>query len=60
MRVSAGMTKTKLADEIGASMTNVGRLERGFSLPTMTTIDRIAGACGYWWSICFEKRRRKR
>ncbi len=41
-RTHAGLTQEQLAAEIGRSVEAVSNIERGLSLPTLETMDRIA------------------
>ena len=45
-RKNAGLTQQELADRIGANKGYVSRLERGLTIPTVSTLYRIAAAMG--------------
>jgi HTH-type transcriptional regulator / antitoxin HipB len=46
LRVEAGLTQQELADAIGTTQSAVARLEGGGSVPTLGTLDKVAGALG--------------
>ncbi|MBR4699387.1 MAG: helix-turn-helix transcriptional regulator [Prevotella sp.] len=45
-RKQAGLTQEELAQRIGANKGYVSRLERGLTIPTVSTLYRIAAAMG--------------
>ncbi|MBR2261401.1 MAG: helix-turn-helix transcriptional regulator [Paludibacteraceae bacterium] len=45
-RKNAGLTQQELADRIGANKGYISRLERGLTVPTVSTLYRIAAAMG--------------
>lgn len=45
-RKNAGLTQQELADRIGANKGYISRLERGLTIPTVSTLYRIAAAMG--------------
>lgn len=45
-RKRAGLTQQELAQRIGANKGYVSRLERGLTIPTVSTLYRIAAAMG--------------
>ena len=45
-RKNAGLTQQELAERIGADKGYVSRLERGLTIPTVSTLYRIAAAMG--------------
>ena len=45
-RKKAGLTQQELADRIGANKGYISRLERGLTVPTVSTLYRIAAAMG--------------
>ena len=45
-RKNAGLTQQELADRTGADKGYVSRLERGLTIPTVSTLYRIAAAMG--------------
>jgi ribosome-binding protein aMBF1 (putative translation factor) len=45
-RKNAGLTQQELAERIGANKGYVSRLERGLTIPTVSTLYRIAAAMG--------------
>jgi len=45
-RKNAGLTQQELAERIGANKSYVSRLERGLTIPTVSTLYRIAAAMG--------------
>lgn len=46
-RKKAGLTQQELAERIGANKGYVSRLERGLTIPTVSTLYRIAAAMGF-------------
>ncbi len=46
-RKKAGLTQQQLAERIGANKGYISRLERGLSIPTVSTLYRIAAAMGF-------------
>ncbi|MEZ9821168.1 helix-turn-helix domain-containing protein [Shewanella sp. 10N.286.45.A1] len=47
MRKSAGLTQRQIAKHMGTKETNISRLEKGRSNPTLKTLDSYAKACGF-------------
>lgn len=45
-RKNAGLTQTELAERIGADKGYISRIERGLTLPTVSTFYRIVSALG--------------
>ena len=45
-RKKAGLTQQELAERIGANKGYISRLERGLTIPTVSTLYRIAAAMG--------------
>lgn len=45
-RKNAGLTQQELADRIGADKGYISRLERGITIPTVSTLYRLAAAMG--------------
>ena len=45
-RKNAGLTQQELADRIGADKGYISRLERGLTIPTVSTLYRLAAAMG--------------
>ena len=45
-RKNAGLTQQELAERIGANKGYVSRLERGLTIPSVSTLYRIAAAMG--------------
>lgn len=45
-RKNAGLTQKELADRIGADKGYISRIERGITVPTVSTLYRIAAAMG--------------
>lgn len=45
-RLRVGLSQEELADRAGVERAYIGRLERGKSNPTITTLARIGGALG--------------
>ena len=45
-RKKAGLTQAELAERIGADKGYISRLERGLTVPTVSTLYRIAAAMG--------------
>ena len=45
-RKKAGLTQKELAERIGANKGYISRLERGLTIPTVSTLYRIAAAMG--------------
>lgn len=45
-RKNAGLTQQELAERIGANKGYISRLERGLTIPTVSTLYRIASAMG--------------
>ncbi len=43
----AGLTQRELAERAGTSQPAVARLEQGHAMPTLATLERLAGAAGY-------------
>jgi uncharacterized protein len=46
MRRSAGLSQRALAERAGTSQPAVVRYERGATMPSWETLERLAGACG--------------
>lgn len=55
MRVSAGLTQAKLADQLGVDQSLIARLEskNPTRIPTLLTVARVADACGYDIDLVF-------
>jgi DNA-binding XRE family transcriptional regulator len=47
MRESAGLTQEALARKMGTKKSNVCRLEKGNTNPSLSTLKRYAKACGF-------------
>ncbi|MCT7943602.1 helix-turn-helix domain-containing protein [Shewanella holmiensis] len=47
MRKSAGLTQRQIAMHMGTKETNISRLEKGRSNPTLKTLEGYAKACGF-------------
>lgn len=45
-RKQAGMTQTQLADKIGADKSYISRIERGLTIPSISTFYRMVSAMG--------------
>lgn len=45
-RKNAGLTQQELAERIGANKGYISRLERGLTIPTVSTLYRLAAAMG--------------
>lgn len=45
-RKQAGMTQTQLADKIGADKSYISRIERGLTIPSISTFYRMVAAMG--------------
>lgn len=45
-RKNAGLTQQELAERIGANKGYISRLERGLTIPTVSTLYKIASAMG--------------
>ncbi|MCZ6249808.1 helix-turn-helix transcriptional regulator [Vibrio parahaemolyticus] len=54
MRESAGLTQQQVAERMGTKETNISRLEKGTSNPTIKTLMKYAKACGYQLDLGFK------
>jgi ribosome-binding protein aMBF1 (putative translation factor) len=54
-RTAAGLSQTELAAKIKTAQTNIARLERGGSMPSTNTLQRIAKATGHKLLITFSR-----
>lgn len=54
-RTAAGLSQTELAVKLKTAQTNIARLERGGSIPSTNTLQRIAKATGHKLLITFQK-----
>lgn len=54
-RKNAGLTQQELAERIGADKGYVSRLERGLTIPSVSTLYRIAAAMGLAVEVKSEK-----
>ncbi len=54
MRESAGLTQQQVAERMGTKESNVSRLEKGTSNPTIKTLAKYAKACGCEISLSFK------
>lgn len=45
-RKQSGMTQTQLADKIGADKSYISRIERGLTIPSISTFYRMVSAMG--------------
>lgn len=45
-RKNAGLTQTELADKIGADKSYISRVERGLTIPSISTFYRMVSAMG--------------
>ncbi len=45
-RNAAGLTQATLAERTGIRVPHISRLESGAKVPTLTTLDKVAGALG--------------
>lgn len=52
-RTAAGLSPTELAAKLKTAQTNIARLERGGSIPSTNTLQRIAKATGHKLVITF-------
>jgi ribosome-binding protein aMBF1 (putative translation factor) len=57
-RAAAGLSQSELAVKLKTSPSNIGRLERGRSIPSTTTLARIAKATGHKLTITMSMSRR--
>ena len=52
-RKNARLTQAELAKRIGADKGYISRIERGLTVPTVSTLYRIAAAMGQWnYGLC--------
>jgi transcriptional regulator with XRE-family HTH domain len=58
-RRRAGLTQVKLAKKVGVAPETINRLERGKSIPSIATIEKVAGAIGVELSELFRFRKRQ-
>ena len=54
-RTAAGLSQTELAAKLKTAQTNIARLERGGSMPSTNTLQRIAKATGHKLLITFSR-----
>jgi ribosome-binding protein aMBF1 (putative translation factor) len=54
-RTAAGLSQTELAVKLKTAQANIARLEKGGSIPSTTTLQRIAKATGYKLAITFSR-----
>jgi len=54
-RTAAGLSQTELAAKLKTAQTNIARLERGGSMPSTNTLQRIAKATGHKLLIAFSR-----
>jgi transcriptional regulator with XRE-family HTH domain len=54
-RTAAGSSQTELAAKLKTAQTNIARLERGGSIPSTNTLQRIAKATGHKLVITFSR-----
>ena len=47
MRTAAGLTQEELAVRMGTKKSNISRLEKGNTNPSLKTLRKYAQACGY-------------
>ncbi len=53
MRTAAGLTQEQLAVKMGTKKSNISRLEKGNSNPTLITLRKYAKACGFKLAMNF-------
>lgn len=53
MRESAGLTQQQVAERMGTKESNISRLEKGTSNPTIKTLVKYAKACGCELNLSF-------
>ena len=58
-RRRAGLTQAQLARKLGVAPETLNRLERGKALPSIATIEKVAGALGVELSELFRFRERQ-
>lgn len=54
-RTAAGLSQIELAAKLKTAQANIARLEKGRSLPSTRTLERIAGATGHKLKISFTR-----
>jgi transcriptional regulator with XRE-family HTH domain len=54
-RTAAGLSQTELGAKLKTAQTNIARLEKGGSIPSTTTLQRIAKATGHKLMITFSR-----
>lgn len=47
MRTAAGLTQEELAQKMGTQKSNISRLEKGNTNPSLKTLRKYAKACGF-------------
>lgn len=47
MRAAAGLTQEQLAQRMGTKKSNISRLEKGNTNPSLKTLQKYAKACGF-------------
>jgi ribosome-binding protein aMBF1 (putative translation factor) len=57
-RTAAGLSQTALAAKLKTAQANIARLEKGGSMPSTTTLQRIAKATGHKLAITFSRNAR--
>lgn len=53
IRTAAGLTQDQLAHRMGTKKSNISRLEKGHTNPSLKTLKKYAKACGYEVSMDF-------
>jgi len=53
MREQAGLTQEELANRMGTNKSNICRLERGNTNPSLSTLKKYAKACGFQITMDF-------
>jgi DNA-binding XRE family transcriptional regulator len=54
-RFELGLTQEEVAKAVRTSHTNISRMERGASMPTLPTLQRIAAVLDEELLVCFER-----
>lgn len=53
MRTQAGLTQEEVAKRMGTNKSNISRLEKGNTSPSLKTLQRYAHACGFTITMDF-------
>ncbi|MBD2822510.1 helix-turn-helix transcriptional regulator [Xenorhabdus sp. 42] len=54
MRTEAKLTQQQVADRMGTKESNISRLEKGKSNPTLSTLVNYAKACGFQLDFSYQ------